>query len=160
MKPAMENRDPALCRAFVKRARELFQDNPRAKHSWSVDADEDHCILDIPEQAAEGFSVTVQAFADEIILSAGGAHCHFDAKAGIESCVETVLGLVRDLLSPQMRVRELRSNNRPYRWYIEVWNGEQWLAEEEYGYFFWNYFGRKAERHYQNHVLKSRLISD
>jgi len=117
----MENRDPALCRAFVKRAKELFQDNPRAKHSWSVDADEDHCILDIPEQAPEGFSVTVQAFADEIILSAGGAHCHFDAKAGIESCVETVLGLVRDLLSPQMRVRELRSNNRPYRWYIEVW---------------------------------------
>lgn len=73
--------------------------------------------------------------------------------------VEDALGLVRDLLSPDMRVRELRAGRSAYRWFIEAFDGRTWKVEHMTGLLFWNYFGRRSEHIYQNAVLPGRLAA-
>jgi len=152
-----ENRNPTLCRAFVKKAKEILVNYPDIRHEWSIDADEDHCILDIPRQSETGFNITVEAFPYEIIVSADGPRHHFDDVKNIETTVENVLGLVRDLLSPAMRIREIVSNGRPYKWHLESQQHGQWIIEDTTGLFsIFALLGGKSERIYQNNELPSR----
>jgi len=150
------NRNPFLCNQFVKTIKEILATYPEVKHTWSIDDDEDHCILDIPKQKNDGFDITVEVFPKEIIIIAAGAHIHFDLKESYEKLVQSSFGLVRDLLSPNMRIREMLSANRPYKWYIETLHSTKWTVEESNGLFFWNYFGKKSEKIYQNLILKGR----
>jgi hypothetical protein len=151
------DRDPILCRTFVRLAREALATRPEVKHSLSIDAGGDHCILDIPPCSDAGFNITIQVFPSEIVVSMQGAHEHFRLEDGPEDLVRSVLGLVRDLLSPAMRVREQCAGGWPFRWHVEMLqNDGTWHTETTTGLFFWNYFGRRSERIYQNHVLPSR----
>jgi hypothetical protein len=67
-----EDRNLALCRAFVGAAKDILSHHPEVKHTWSIDDDEDHCILDIPKQSEDGFDITVKVFPHEIVVSADG----------------------------------------------------------------------------------------
>ena len=150
------NRDPALCRSFVREAKETLSHFPQIKHAWSIDADEDHCILDIPEQCDGGFPITVEVHSDEVTVTAGSAHTHASPDGKPEGFATHVLGFVRDLLSPAMRVRELLAGGRPYKWAIELCRNGEWETEEWGGLIFYNYFGKKTEKTYQNTVLPAR----
>lgn len=151
-----ENRNPALCRAFTSKAQEAFAHYPQIEHSWSIDADEDHCILDIPKKTDCGFPITAEVFPDEIVIIAEGAHSHLEISDDVDVLVESALGLIRDLLSPTMRVRELCSNGRAFRWYLESLSDGQWRTEEVTGLFFFPFFGKKTQNIYQNNTLPSR----
>ncbi len=152
------NRDPALCRTFVRIAKEALSSRPEVEHTWSIDADEDHCILDIPPCSDTGFSITVEVFPAEITVSMQGPHEHFPLDSDAEELVRSVLGLIRDLLSPAMRLRELRAGGSPYCWHVEMLQEDgTWQTEFTTGLVFWNYFGRRSERIYQNDVLPSRV---
>ena len=111
-----------LCRSFVRQAREVLSHYPQIKHELSIDYDEDHCILDIPEESDGGFPVTVEVDPDELAAQA--------------------LGLVRDLLSPAMRIRERLAGGEAYKWAFESYLDGKWVTEEWVGFFFWNYFGK------------------
>lgn len=152
------SRNPILCQSFARHAKEFFSEFQQVKHEWSIDDDEDHCILDIPKENDNGFPVTVEVDPTKIMVFAEGAHTSFefnDSK-NPDDLVAEVLGLVRDLLSPTMRIRERLSGGEPYKWAFEVYHNGKWITEEWVGLFFWNYFGKRSEKIYQNKVLPAR----
>jgi hypothetical protein len=150
------NRDPTLCRSFVRQAREALSHFPQVKHTWSIDEDEDHCILDIPEECDSGFPITVEVYPDEIMVIAGRAHMNLDLDGEADVLAARTLGLVRDLLSPAMRIRERLAAGKPYKWAFEFCQDGKWITEEWIGLFFYNYFGKKTEKIYLNRILPAR----
>lgn len=152
------SRNPLLCRTFIRKAKEFLLEYPQIKHEWSIDDDEDHCVLDIPEEDINGFPVTVEVYPNEIMVMAIGAHTHFGLKEyeNPDELIAYVLGLVRDLLGPGMRIRERLAGGTPYKWAFEVCQDGRWITEAWIGLFFWNYFGKRSEKTYQNHVLSAR----
>jgi hypothetical protein len=151
------SRDPTLCKQFVKAAKEMLATHLEIKHTWSVDEDEDHCILDIPKQNNDGFDITVEVSPAEILIGAGSAHTEFYLKKDHEELIQSALGLVRDLLSPHMRIRERLAADKPYSWNIESLKDGKWILEENCHLIFWNYFGKRSEKIYQNSIVKGRL---
>ena len=150
------DRSPLLCRAFVHQAKEFLSQYPQVKHEWSIDDDEDHCILDIPEECESGFPVTIEVYPDEIMVIGSGAHKNFHLDGNPDELVDEALGLVYDLLSPAMRIREYLAGGEPHKWAFEVSQDGQWMTEEIVGLLFWKYFGRRSEKIYQNQVLPAR----
>jgi hypothetical protein len=153
------NRDPTLCRSFVRQAKEALSHYPQIKHEWSIDADEDHCILDIPEECDSGFPITVEVYPDEIMVIASGAHTNLHLDGNPDELAAHALGLVRDLLSPAMRIRERLAGGEPYKWAFESFRDGEWITAEWIGLFFYNYLGKKTEKIYQNSILPAREIS-
>lgn len=153
----IEDRNPILCQAFVATAKDILQHHPDLMHTWSIDDDEDHCILVFPKLNNDGFDVTAEVFFDQIIVSADGPHVHFDNLDKIDETVRQALGLIRDLLSPSMRVIELLSNNKAYKWKLELLKNNQWDCIETVGIFLYNYFGVKSKKIYQNKTLPVRF---
>jgi hypothetical protein len=151
------DRDPTLCRAFISTAKVILAEHPEVKHSWSIDDDEDHCILDIPKQSEHGFDITVEVYPHEIAVSTDGPHVHFDDVKHIGAAVQEALGLVRDLLSPTMRVVKYQSNGQPYKWCLESLRDGKWYREDTMGILFYNFFGRRSTIICQNHVLPGRI---
>lgn len=151
------NRNPILCQSFVRHGKEFFLEFPQVKHEWSIDQDEDHCILDIPEEYESGFPITVEVEPSQIMVYAQGAHTEFPfCDENPDDLVKDVLGLVRDLLSPAMRIRERLAGGKPYKWAFEVLHEGEWIPEEWVGLLFWNYFGKRSEKIYQNKILSER----
>jgi len=126
------------------------------KHAWSIDADQDHCILNIPKQCDGGFRITVEVRPDEVMVTAGGAHTNAGPDGKPEELASHVLGYVCDLLSPAMRIREFLAGGNPYKWAIELYRDGKWETEEWVRLIFYNYFGRKTEATYQNTLLPAR----
>jgi hypothetical protein len=158
----MVNRDPALCRSFVKQAKSALANHPQIKHEWSIDEDEDHCILDIPEQCENGFAITVEVWPTEIMIVGSGAHTqmYLEKYNGADELAAYALGLVRDLLSPAMRILERSAGGEPYKWAFQSYHDGAWRTEELIGLLFWNYFGKRSERIYQNTILPARTSID
>ncbi len=156
----MDDRDPGLCKAFVAAGRAFLAAHPEVKHSWSIDADEDHCVLEMPKQAEDGFDLTVEVYPSQITVFAEGAHEHLDSGGDVRGTVGNALGLIRDLLSPSMGVREQRAAGTPYKWHIENLEQGAWNIESSTALMFWPYFGKRDECIYQNHILPARTPSD
>ncbi len=152
------NRDPTLCRAFITEGMEILSGRLEVQHEWSIDQNEDHCILNIPKQTDDGFDIRVEVCPDQITVYGEGTHRHFDFTGSLE-IVDSAFGLARDLLSPHMRIRELRAAGSPYRWFMESFQSDRWFVEQSTGLFFWNYFGQRSERILQNRILEGRLDS-
>ena len=152
----MSDRNPTFCRELVKTGKDLLSRHPEVLHEWSIDADEDHCILDIPKKSEDGFDITFEVYPEEIMVMAGGAHTQLSAREYKDKTVETAFGLLRDLLTKNMRVREKLSNGKPYSWSIESIGNGKWNFEESNTLFFWNYFGKKTEKIYSNDILPVR----
>jgi hypothetical protein len=150
------NQTPGLCQSFLRQAKDALSDSPQIKHTWSMDADEKHCILNIPKDGDNGFPVTVEVRPDEIMVIAGGAHTNFHLDETPDKLAAHALGLVRDLLSPAMRIREHLAGGKPYKWAFELNKNGQWITEEYCALFFWNYFGKRTVKIYQNNILPAR----
>jgi len=86
-----------------------------------------------------------------------GFHAHFEGTP--DETVQQALGLTRDLLSADMRIREQLASGRGYRWTLDRRDTSGWTRESTTGAFFWNYFGRRTERVYQNTQLPGRLVN-
>jgi hypothetical protein len=74
--------------------------------------------------------------------------------------MEMALGPAHDLLSPAMRIRELRAGNKPYRRVMACYDGAGWPGEQETGFLDRNHLGRAYERVYQNRALPGRLAGE
>ena len=150
------NRDPRLCQQFVREAKVLFRPFPEVAHQWSIDDDEDHCFLVINGRGNPGYDIDVEVYPQEITLSAEGWHHHHQRMEPIDDFVAEILGRIRDMLSPAMRLRELSANGSPFRWYLETCVEGTWRTESESSLLFWNRFGRCTERTYTNTLLPAR----
>ena len=131
--------------------------HPEVLHSWSIDDDEDHAILEIQGKGDAGFDITAHIDSGEITLWSEGWHEHYTCTEPKADFVAQLLGLIRDMLSPSMRIRETLSNGVPYKWSLENFEDGTWVVENTCGLFFWNWFGEKAEKFYRNEVLPSRV---
>lgn len=151
------NRDPALCRAFIAYGKRMFSQHPDIPHSWSIDDDEDHCILDIPKKINDGFDITVEVAPDEISLFCEGFHEHFPLEGHPDDFANNHIGFLSDLLTPLMRLREHIAGASAYKWTLECLEDEIWVPERTTGLVFFNYFGRRRERIYQNFSLPIRV---
>lgn len=129
----------------------ILVNNPALGHSWQTNGE-----LVFPPKGPDGFEVRLKPDSHGVIvLTDVGFHEHFEGSP--EQAVESALGLVRDLLSPDMRVREQRANGSGYRWILERRDGQDWKSESRTGLLLWNYLGRRGERIYQNRHLPGRL---
>lgn len=126
------------------------------EHSWSIDGDEDHALLEIQGKGEAGFDITAHIWPSEIMLWGEGWHDHYAAEEPLHEFVAGMLGLLRDMLSPSMRIREKLSNGTPYRWHLENFEDGVWVSESMCSLFFWNWFGTRTEKIYSNHVLPIR----
>ena len=153
---SIENRDPQLCRRFVEIAKTIFNRHPEIEHRWSLDADEDHCVLEIVGVGTPGYDISIEVDPDEITLFAGGFHNHYSVTDPQEDFLQEFFGRIRDMLSPAMRIREQLSNGNSYRWHLENQTEGEWHPESTCGLLFWNWFGRRSERLYMNTNLPIR----
>ena len=55
-----------------------------------------------------------------------------------------------------MRIREWLAGGKPRKWAFEVLDDGEWVTEESVGLLFFNIFGRRTEKVYQNTVLPVR----
>jgi hypothetical protein len=116
----------------------------------------DALVLRIPKTAPDGFDVELEANGDGLELRCGGMHTPLSAGPQPDQAVRDALGLVRDLLSPGMRLREQQAGGSPYRWSLEATSNGEWHPEYVMGLLVWNYFGRRSERICQNVHLPAR----
>jgi hypothetical protein len=134
----------------------VLAQNPEIVHVWS--AEPDYCDLSIPASDANGFDIRITAEADAITLHWGNWHTRFEPTAGNDTLVEAVFGLIRDMLSSDMRIRELCAGDKPYRGLLEAYDGTHWSTEQEMVLIFWNYFAKRSARTYSNSTLPGRMI--
>lgn len=149
-------RDAELCRLFVSQARKFFARHPEILHTLSIDGDEDHAIVEITGQGDAGFDIMIEIDTNEITFRGEGWHGHYLCQDPKFEFVASMLGLLRDLLSPSMRIRERLSNGTPYKWTLENFEDGKWVNENTSGTFFWDRFGKKTEKVYSNEVLPAR----
>src|SRR6266498_3885481 len=90
-------------------------------------------------------------------IAANEARCSLlIPKSTHQEKIVAALGLVRDLLSPHMRIRELRAGKSAYRWHMEALHNNEWQTEGFTGLLFWSYFAKRSERILQNTTLPGR----
>lgn len=152
----MTSRDPSVCRAFVALAKDALAAHPALAHQWSIDEDEDRCVLDFPNEDPTGFPVSVKVEPAIIYVFAGGFHHHFDISGADDPLISYALGFVRDLLSPSMRIREKICAGSPYKWTCESYRDGHWVSEGEMGLLLFPFFKRRSEVIRQNRLLPSR----
>jgi hypothetical protein len=112
----------------MRQAKEMLTQLRQVRHQWSIDENQDHCILHMPEESEDGFPITVEVWPDEMILAAGGAHMNLRRGGDAENVAARTLRLVRDLLAPGMRIRERLAGGRPYKWTFERYQDGRWAC--------------------------------
>lgn len=135
----------------------VLASEPAIDPCWSAD----HLSVVFPKKSENGFDIEVAYDPSSNVLELQtdrGYHDHyhvakFDSFSAALACV---FGLVRDLLSPNMRIEETTSNGRPRKWKLQSRTNGQWVTESTAGLLMWNIFGRESTVAYSNHVLPSR----
>ncbi|MFK8012687.1 MAG: hypothetical protein AB8B80_11635 [Marinicellaceae bacterium] len=129
------------------------------KITWN----DDNTEVTIHKANSNGFDVIVSM--DELdvyILTDCGYHDHWrltEFKNNNEA-LESIFGLVRDMLSENMQIKVMLSNKSPYRWILQFKEESQWMDESTTGLLFWNYFGRRREEVYKNQHLLPRKMKE
>ena len=137
--------------------------HPKIKDSF-VKINEDFTEITFSKKDKNGFDITVEEENGELILYTETAyHDHFTHEAfeNKEETFDYVFGLVRDLLSNNMRIREIQKNNMPIKVYLEYQKNEEWLIESNIGILSWvifNPFAQKEEIIYTNNTLPKRNL--
>lgn len=153
------DKDPTiLCKTFVEKANAILSEHSEIQHTFSIDDGYEGCILDIPQQSENGFNITIEIDENRLILYTEGSHIHLDDVQDPKHLVQDILGLLRDLLSSAMRVVEFLSDDKPYKWSMESFRNGKWENENTTGLLFYNYFGKKTQKIYQNDILPSREL--
>ena len=147
----------ALSRAFVAEAKRLFEDYPQVAHSWTIGSGEDHCILNVPKLDKQGFDITFEIDSEEYWLTCGEFQGTDALEEGTaEDFAGHCIGLLYDLLTPLMRVRERLAGKTAYKWTLECLRGGTWESRGSHSLVLFNYWGRRSERIRQNRVLPLR----
>lgn len=113
------------------------------------------------KNADSGYDIVLGFDGDALYLQTDrGYHDHFhiDMFKNFDKALESVMGLVRDLLSRNMRITEILSNNRSRKWLLQCFRDGQWKTESSSGLLIWNYLGKKTEKYYYNDILLPRQM--
>ena len=109
-------------------------------------------------QDDDGFAVEVEAHDGEVLIHTAGIDSYtFPLDEDPADVVTDVFSVVRDLLSPHMRLRAISAGKTPYKFIVESWNGTSWDSEHTTTSLAFNYFAKRTERIYINRHLPGRL---
>ncbi|MFH1441854.1 MAG: hypothetical protein ABIH18_07450 [Candidatus Omnitrophota bacterium] len=128
------------------------------KNEKSIDYEwkKDNTEIIFKKKAEDGFDIIVRLENDIIYLESDkDCHKHFHIKGfkDIEKAMEITMEFVRNMLSKNMRIKELLSNGKPYKYLLQKFYKNRWKTESSGGLLFWNYFGKRSERIYSNDIL-------
>ena len=138
----------------------LLEHHPHLDHEWRDDGQT--LALIVPRRSPHSFDVSLAATAQGVQVAvsteSGGMHVPFDPRdyESADALIGHALGLVRDLLSTDMRLRVLEAGGTPYRWYLESRDGTGWRTENTMGLLVWPFWRPRAERIFQNDALSRR----
>jgi hypothetical protein len=111
------------------------------------------------KNSPNGFDIILSYDKNFIYLNTNtGFHYYPNIINDFEQTLIEVMGLVRDLLSNNMRLKEFLSNNTPYKWSLQCYDDGEWKDEAYTKLIFWNYLGKKSERIYSNNILPAREL--
>ena len=144
-----------LLNRFRQYGSSVLASTPEIAHQWTEKSD--ICELSIPASLSNGFDIHAWVSTDTVTLGWGRWHTPFELDTEIEALLENLFGLLRDMLSPDMRVRELWAWPFPYRGFLESFDGTRWSVEQETELILWNYLGKRSVRIYSNSVLPGRM---
>lgn len=135
----------------------LVESDPAITCRWS----QDRLKVSFPKNENSGFDIEVayEPTSETLNLQTDhGYHDHFHTNQfeSFSAALSNVFGLVRDLLSPNMRIVETRANGKPRKWQLQALVDGNWATEAKVGLLFWNVFGEKTTVEYINHVLPPR----
>ena len=149
----MKDRVQELASVLRRQAAPFLAAHPTLQHRW---LDQGAIMtLQFPPTGDSGFEVALQVGNGYAYVLAGHSHHAFHPPSDSpDSEIARALDLVRDLLSPRMRLSEVSSGGRPYRWVVERQLNGQWRPHTEDSSVFFNYFGRRSERVFQNTQLQ------
>lgn len=141
---------------FYSYISELIKDHTNLHVEWRNNNKE----IVFKKKDENGFDITIQDNETFIYIETEpGYHWHFDNKKDKKQTLSEVMGLVRDLLGPNMRIREILSNGKPRKWITECYINNKWISDGETGLLVWNYLGKKSEKIYQNKILEPRKFN-
>ena len=144
-----------LISLFQSEVNRFLEAYPSLKYQWK----DDNYVIGI-EGDKEGFGLEIHLDEKEITLYTDyGIHQHLipDENEPISEFVASTVGLIRDLLSPDMRIKEYQSNGKGYRWDLEGNYGGKWEREDTTSLIFFNYFGTRSFTYFTNNLLPGRL---
>ena len=146
-----------LIGALEEQGEGAMRASPALQHEWVSEAES--LVLRIPAISSDGFDVELEANADGLELRCGDMHTPLEVSSDSATAVRDALGLVRDVLSTGMRLREVTAGGNAYHWLLEARTERGWEVEYRMGHIFWNYFGRRSERIiYCNDHLPARQL--
>ncbi len=131
----------------------LIESESALDYEWNSDNSE----IVFKKKTADGFDVSVGYDRNYLYISTDrGYHNHSEAPSCFEDILSDVMGEARDLLSSNMRIREISSNGKPRKWILEQFVDGRWNRRHVIGLLFWNYLGRRSEKIYSNDTLPTR----
>ena len=84
------------------------------------------------------------------------AHVHFTSDGNHEEISQQAMGLVRDLLSPAMRLHIIEIGGKPSRAHFEILREGEWHRESTTALFTFLFFRKRTDRFYVNHRFSIR----
>lgn len=111
--------------------------------------------MEINKHEPDGYDIKVQVKRDEVNLQAGsGLHLSylFSESMDKDDFIHKVVGIVRDMLAPEMRLREISVDGTPSSWYLERYIDGEWEEEATTVQHAWKRSGlmKKTEVIYVN----------
>lgn len=147
----------SLPEIFRSIAKKVIEADPQKTSDHVLEKEGANWRLRIPKQEPSGFDITVIADESEVtVYTEYGAHRHYTSDGKHEETVQMALGLVRDLLSENMRVRVFVARGKPYRFDLEWCVKGRRNNDGRTGLFVLPWFGKKTQKLYSNHRLPPR----
>ena len=147
--------------AFFAYADELLRREPALSTTWS----EDRLTCTIYKTQESGFDIVIAHEPEAKLLSLGTDrgyhdHYHLDTFENETEGFELLMGIVRDLLAPAMRIVEVQAGGKARKWQLQSLIKGEWRTEGSTGLLLWNPLAKRTEVVYTNNTLPLRPISD
>jgi hypothetical protein len=127
-------------------------------YDWNSDSK-----ITFKKEDENGFDISIEDDGDSILLETdNGYHDCIEInnfKSEQEALLQ-VFGLVRDLLSNNMRIRVIMKSGKPIKWILEYFEHNKWREESTMGLLTLNIFGKTTEQVFSNNILPSRSFND
>jgi hypothetical protein len=138
---------------FINCITDCLKKWPDVRYDWRNDNSE----IVFKKKSENGFDVIIGHHKNHLFLNTDrGYHEHFEAYEDFSGILSHVMESARDLLSKNMRIREISANGNPRKWVLEHFNEGTWKTKTFTGKILWNFFGRKTEKVFSNDILPER----
>jgi hypothetical protein len=147
----------SLPETFSLVAKRIIEADPQKTADYVLEKEKANWKLKIPKQDSSGFDIVVVADSSEVTVHAEyGAHRHFTSEGNHEETVRNALGLARDLLSENMRVRVFSVFGMTYRFDFEWYRYNKWENDGTTVLLGLPWFLGGVQKFYSNHRLPPR----